>query len=234
MTPMPRRAQPSSRLRVAGIETTVTYKPIKTIRVRVLPPDARVAVSAPVGVSEEAVEDFVRRHSAWIVDAQARVRMAAPVAEPLVDGGRARVWGRWHELRTVPGVTAGATLEAGSVLLGGSDEEARRRGLEGLYRRELEAALPGLRAEWEPRVGRSPSLIRLRRMTTRWGTCNTRSAAITLNVALAEHPPSALEYVLVHELVHLHERGHGPGFVAWMDRLIPDWRVRRRSLHGRA
>ena len=234
MTPMPRRAQLSSRLRVAGIETMVTYKHIKTIRVRVLPPDGRVAVSAPVGVPEDAVEDFVRRHSAWIVEAQARVRMAAPVAEPLVDGGRARVWGRWYELRTVPAVKAGGTLEAGTVLLGGPDEEARRRGLEGLYRREIEAALPALQAEWEPRVGRSASLIRLRRMTSRWGTCNTRSAAITINVALAEHPPSALEYVLVHELVHLHERGHGPGFVAWMDRLLPDWRVRRRSLHGRA
>ena len=194
-----------------------------------------MAVSAPVGVSEEAVEDFVR--AAQRVD-----RRRAGTGQDGRAGRRAA--GRW---RTGPGLGAGGTscgpcpgsqpgprLRRTAVLLGGSDEEARRRGLEGLYRRELEAALPGLRAEWEPRVGRSPSLIRLRRMTTRWGTCNTRSAAITLNVALAEHPPSALEYVLVHELVHLHERGHGPGFVAWMDRLIPDWRVRRRSLHGRA
>lgn len=234
MTPMPRRAHLSSRLRVVGLETTVTYKPIKTIRVRVLPPDGRVAVSAPVGFSEEAVEDFVRRHRAWILVAQARVRMAAPVAEPLVDGGRAMVWGRWHEVRTEPAVRARATLEAGTVVLAGQDDEGRRRGLDRLYRREIEAALPALRAEWEARVGRSASLIRLRRMSTRWGTCNTNSAAITINVALAEHPPSALEYVLVHELVHLRERGHGPGFVDWMDRLMPDWRIRRRSLHSRA
>ena len=63
-------------------------------------------------------------------------------------------------------------------------------------------------------------------MTTRWGSCNTGSRSITLNIALAEHPPEALESVLVHEMVHLWERGHGPRFQRLMDEMLPDWRAR--------
>ena len=70
-------------------------------------------------------------------------------------------------------------------------------------------------------------------MTTRWGSCNTRTGAITLNLALAEHPVEALESVLVHELVHLWERGHGPRFQRLMDEVLPDWRERRAALNER-
>lgn len=234
MVRMSPRAAAVSLLRVAGVEAEITYKPITTIRLRVLPPDGRVAVSVPVSVADSAVRSFVESNREWIATAQAKVRLLNPGPEPLDDGGRARLWGRWHEVSVGPGSRPSAGLRGDALVLSGIDEEARRRGLEALYRRELEAALPALREAWEPRVGREASLVRLRRMTTRWGTCNTRSAAITLNVALAEHPPTALEYVLVHELVHLHERGHGPGFVSRMDALLPEWRVRRRALQSRA
>ena len=230
---MPRRSASTSLLRVAGVDAEVTYKAIRNLRLRVVPPDGRVAVSVPFGVSEHAVRTFVEGHREWIAAAQAKVRRIEPRPQAL-DDGRARVWGAWHNVIKGAGDRPSAGFSAGGVVLSGRDEEERRRGLEGLYRRELEMALPALRDEWEARVGRQASLIRLRRMTTRWGTCNTRTGAITLNVALAEHPPSALEYVLVHELVHLHERGHGPGFIAWMDALIPDWRARRGALNGRA
>lgn len=92
----------------------------------------------------------------------------------------------------------------------------------------------GLFAMWEPRVGREHQALKLRRMTSRWGTCNTKAATITLNTALAERPPEALEYVVVHELMHLIERGHGSRFKAGMDQLLLDWRARRRALRGPA
>ncbi|NHB83830.1 M48 family metallopeptidase [Tessaracoccus sp. HDW20] len=94
--------------------------------------------------------------------------------------------------------------------------------------------MPGLFGVWQGRIGREASLVRLRRMTTRWGTCNTRTGAITLNVALAEYRPEMLEYVVVHELVHLWERGHGPAFTARMDAHLPDWRSRKAALRGAA
>lgn len=233
MSGMSPRTVSTAVLRLDGVVAEVSYKTIKNLRLRVLPPDGRVAVSAPVGVPVERVAEFVAANRAWIARSQTTVRMATPVREPLTDGGRVRVWGRWHEVRTREAGRASARIDGDAVVVAGPDEDARRRAVDALYRRELDAALGPLRPRWETRIGRSASVVRWRRMTSRWGTCNTRTGVITLNLALAEYEPWAVEYVLVHELVHLHERGHGAGFVAWMDSVLPDWRARRRALRGR-
>ena len=100
-------------------------------------------------------------------------------------------------------------------------------------RRELRRTIPPLLAEWAPRVGvPTPDFI-IRRMTTRWGTCNVRARRITLNLELARREPELLEYVVVHELAHLIESGHNHRFYAVMDRALPDWRLKRKALnHG--
>ncbi|GAA4906649.1 SprT family zinc-dependent metalloprotease [Tessaracoccus lubricantis] len=219
-------------LQVGGVRAEVTYKPIKSLRMRVTPPDGVVKISVPLGLPPGTVEEFVRSHEQWLLKARQQVRLAHPPEEPLADGGRARLWGRWHEVRVEDAPRAGGRLDGDLLVLSGPDEAARRRGLENLHRRELQAVVPGLFAAWEPLVGRRHASLRLRRMTSRWGTCNTRTAAITINTALAERPQTALEYVVVHELMHLVERGHGPRFVAGMDELMPDWRQRRAALRG--
>lgn len=229
---MKRPAPDTVPLRVQGIDAELTYKAMRTIRLRVLPPDGRVAVSAPIGVPAAEVEAFVASNRAWIVRNQAKVRLAAPVKEPLVDGGTALLWGNPFTVSVQDAPRPRGVIEDAIIELRGSTQEALEQALEEVYRSELADEIGMLRARWEPAVGRSASQIRLRRMKTRWGSCNTRSAAITLNTALAERTPDALEYVLVHELVHLHERGHGPKFVAWMNALMPDWRVRRSRLRG--
>lgn len=230
---MTKRRQQVSLLQVGSVRAEVTYKQVKNLRMRVVPPDGDIKVSVPWGVPVETVTEFIRRHEQWLAHTRNRVRLASPISEPLIDGGRARLWGHWHEVQIEAAARAGAGLRDGRLILSGPDEPAHRRGLENLYRRELSKALPGLFALWEPRVGREHAALKLRRMTTRWGTCNTQTAAITLNTALAEQPPEALEYVVVHELMHLIERGHGPRFAAGMDALLPDWRERRRALQGR-
>lgn len=222
----------TSLLQVGSVRAEVTYKHIKNLRLRVVPPDGEVKISVPWGVPEETVMEFVRSHEAWLAQARERIRRACPPKEVLADGGRTRLWGRWREVRVEEGARAWARLKGDQIVLSGPDEEAHRRGLENLYRRELADAVPVLFAEWEPRVGHRHQKLRLRRMTSRWGSCNVRTASITLNTALAEYPPEALEYVVVHELMHLVERSHGPRFVAGMDRLLPDWRARRQALRG--
>ncbi|MDR0627008.1 MAG: M48 family metallopeptidase, partial [Bifidobacteriaceae bacterium] len=99
--------------------------------------------------------------------------------------------------------------------------------LECLYERELHQAASGLLDRWEPRVGRRASRVTLRWMKTRWGSCNSKTGRVCLNLALAALPPRYLEQVVVHELIHLIESNHGPRFVAWMDRMLPDWRETR-------
>lgn len=229
---MPRRL-PSHQITHAGHPVEVTYKDVRHLRLRVLPPNGRLAASVPFGVSEASLRAFIDNQGPWIAKAQQRVRMAQPVVEPLEDGGRSRLWGQWREVRIIPGNQNQCRLVGDTIMLTGADQAARLRAIGTLHKSEMNAVLPGLLESWEPRIGKESGAVKLRRMTSRWGSCNTVSGAITLNTALAEHPPSALEYVLVHELVHLWERGHGAAFVARMDHHLPDWRARRAALRGR-
>lgn len=100
-------------------------------------------------------------------------------------------------------------------------------------RRELKRAIPPLLAEWAPRMGVAVPDFTIRRMTTRWGTCNIKARRITLNLELSRREPELLEYVVVHELAHLIERGHNAKFYAVMDAALPEWRLLRKALnHG--
>nr|WP_277926894.1 SprT family zinc-dependent metalloprotease [Adlercreutzia sp. JBNU-10] len=98
------------------------------------------------------------------------------------------------------------------------------------WRAVVEACVPALIAAWEPIMGVRAGTVAYRNMTSRWGSCQPSTGRICINVRLALYPPECLEYVVVHELCHLIERGHGPRFQAAMDRLMPDWRARRAKL----
>ena len=215
-----------------GYGALVTYKAMKRLRVRIKPPDGAVTVSAPIDTPDHVIERFLDANHQWILQTQAAVRLRSPHPERLVTGGRVRLWGTWHEVERLESTRASAKLVGNRIHIRcpTGDDEAARRAVESLYRREMAPALDRLREEWEPRVGRSAAGTKLRRMTSRWGSCNTVTAVITFNTALARFEPEALEFVVVHELVHLLERGHGPVFKAHMSALLPDWSARRRLL----
>ncbi|WP_217126911.1 M48 family metallopeptidase [Hydrogenophilus thiooxidans] len=104
--------------------------------------------------------------------------------------------------------------------------------VEAWLRAELKTRVAALIAQWAPRMGVTVADWGIKRMKTRWGTCNVRARRIWLNPALIAHPPACLEYVVVHELTHLLERHHNARFHAWMDRFLPDWRTRQAQLNG--
>ena len=222
----------STLLQLNGFAAHVTYKDVKRLRVRITPPDGSVTVSAPHGTAEQAIHRFLTDNILWILQTQTTVRLRSPMPQHLVTGGRIRLWGTWRELEVRDAARATARLQDGRVHIRrpAHDEEAARRGVEGLYRREMGVALTDMLRQWEPQVGRSAAGTKLRRMTSRWGSCNTMTSVITFNTALARFPLEALEFVVVHELVHLLERGHGPVFKAHMNRLLPDWSTRRQLL----
>jgi len=101
-------------------------------------------------------------------------------------------------------------------------------------RRRLKSSVPPVVAQWAKVMGLATPDVSIRRMTSRWGTCNTKTKHITLNLELAQRDETLLEYVIVHELAHLVERGHNARFYAVMDAHLPDWRLRRRVLNGSA
>lgn len=98
------------------------------------------------------------------------------------------------------------------------------------WRAVVEACVPVLVERWEPILGVKAGPLACRNMTSRWGSCQPATGRICINVRLALYPPECLEYVVVHELCHLRERGHGPQFKALMDAVLPDWRERRAKL----
>ena len=227
---MHRRPSRVSHVHIAGIDIEWTSKDIKNIRLRVVPPDGTVKLSVPFGTDVDRVRAFVLEQRDWVLKAQARLRLAPKPTDPLVDGGRARLWGAWHEVHVVEGPRPDVRVVDGRIVITVPEGGDRVAALDTLYRRELERVLPGLLETWVERTERGPTKVQLRRMKTRWGSCTKTTGAMRLNLRLAEYPPEALEYVLVHELTHLWESNHGPNFYALLGGWLPDWRRRRMLL----
>lgn len=235
-------------MRIEGIDIEVSRKAIKTIRVAVKSPDGRVCMSAPLAVPDSVLTAFIAQRLDWIREHRSRIlARAAPRRPDYLDGETLRLFGKDVILRIVAGrgrpkarLLAGGDLVELAVDEGRSgapaptmDEKGRAeraKAIESLYRAELSRLIPDLLLVWEARLKVKAEDWGLRRMKTRWGSCNPRARRICLNIELGRRPPSCLEYVLVHELAHLLESGHGPAFKAILDANLPDWRLRRKLL----
>jgi predicted metal-dependent hydrolase len=113
----------------------------------------------------------------------------------------------------------------------GSDTAQRERVLFTWYRRQLKQLIPPLVAKWEAIIGVEVAEWRVKQMKTRWGACNPEARRIWLNLELIKKPASCVEYIVVHEVVHLLERRHNEQFTAYMDKFLPHWRLLRDELN---
>lgn len=222
--------QSKSLLRVGELEIAVTRKAMKYIRLKVTPPCGDVVVSAPHRVSNREIAAMVNERLSWIHRERAEFQRLAHVASPNYESDEMHpLWGKPYKLRLQ--VAAGRrrtclTNQDEIVLYVKPDDDTSRRAcqLEDFYRAQLSQALQPLLPAWQQRTQRQVNFLGIKRMKTRWGSCNISRARIWLNLELAKHPIECLEYVLVHELVHLYERGHGAKFRALMDAYLPTWR----------
>ena len=195
----------------------------------VFPPDGRVRVSAPSRLGDAAVRRAVESRLEWIRRQQENVRKAGFKAppEPVV-GERHYVWGRPYRLHVVEGSTRNRVSFDGSTLMLQARSHARaperQRALDTWYRTQLEAVLPDLIDHWAHIVGVRVDAWRIRKMTSRWGSCDPDARRICVNLQLAQKLPEHLEYILVHELVHFWEPSHNRHFGRLMDRYLPEWR----------
>jgi predicted metal-dependent hydrolase len=224
-------------LTVGDINVDVVYKDIKNLHIGVYPPVGRVRVAAPRHLDDEQVRLAVVKRLPWIRKHQRQLREAERQSErEMVNGESHYLWGRRLRLDLVPGAGRPRVEIQGNhlVLRGaeGADAATRARVLERFYRRQLQAEIRGLIEKWEPRIGRPVSGWTVRRMRTKWGSCKRETARLWFNLELAKKPPRCAEYMVVHEMVHLLERGHGERFVALMDHHLPDWRQRRDELNA--
>lgn len=236
MPPKPSAPAATTVRTVAGIELELTFKRVKRLSLRVYPPDGRVRLTAPRGTSHAAIEAAVAGRATWIRDHQRRFRaMPQPASTQYITDETHYLEGIPYRLQLQPGARGQVTLAGDRMLLPvtpacGPEDRARR--LERWYRHRLQAALPPLVSSWSARLAVPEPEYRVKRMTTRWGSCNPRARRIWLALALAQRRPALLEYVVVHELAHLLVADHGPAFRALMSRHLPDWRALDRELNA--
>lgn len=222
---------------VADLDVEVVRKEIKHLHLGVYPPRGRVRVAAPLRYDDEAVRLAVVSRLGWIRRQRARFAGQERQSErEMVAGESHYVRGRRYRLAVIehdgpPRVSLLNDRVLELRVRPGADREKREALLAEWYRRRLRARVPALIAKWEPVVGVQVADWRIRRMRTRWGSCNAAAGRIWLNLELAKKPASCLEYIVVHEMVHLLERRHNDRFRACLDRVMPGWRIHRDALN---
>lgn len=218
-------------MKIDGLEVQVVRKPIKNMYLRIKPPNGVVMISAPRRMAEQTIIDFVRDRRPWIDNHRRRMTLAR---ERSVIGSLGDSWQRGAGHGGVglasggfDGVNNGSSVTTDNAALTWTRELRERASA------NINAQLPALLAKWGPIVGRTPTHITLRVMTSRWGSCTPRTGRVRLNLQLGLMEPQFLEYVLVHEMTHLWESGHGTGFQRRMTTYLPNWKALRRDLNRR-
>jgi predicted metal-dependent hydrolase len=225
-------------LTISGVAVEVVRKAIKNLHLGVYPPDGRVRVAVPLAVSDPAVRVAVIGKLRWIRRQQATFAHQARQPQRLMMAGESHYFlGQRYRLALVE--TRGRcdvilrnrkVMEVHARPQGGTGH--RERVLRRWYRERLRQLVSPLVAKWESKLGVRVATWGIKAMKTRWGTCNSRTKSIWLNLELAKKPPECLEYLVVHELVHLLVRHHDDEFRALMDRHFPRWRQVRRELNA--
>jgi predicted metal-dependent hydrolase len=224
-------------LTIRGINVDVVYKDIKNLHIGVYPPVGRVRVAAPARLDEEQVRLAVIHRLPWIRRQREQLQDATrQSAREMVTGESHYVWGRRTRLKVIerPGR---AHIEVGGDRLllyvpEDTDIDARRKLLQDWQRKQLRVAIPDVIGRWEPIIGRQVPRWSVRRMKTKWGSCNRETGHIWFNLELVKKHPLCLEYIVVHEMAHLLVHSHGERFAKLMDGFMPDWRTRRDELNA--
>lgn len=222
---------------VNGIEVSVTKKAIKNMHLYVKPPDGHVEVSAPANLSNESIKIFVRTKIGWIKRQREKFeQQPRQTAREYVSGEALYVWGRQYYLLVNYSSRGNSLVLDGdrAILTVREESTAEQRGhfINEWYREILKVEIERVLPKWEQITGLYPDGWQTKNMTTRWGTCNVKMRKIWLNLQLAKKTPECLEYVIVHELMHLVEKSHNEKFVALMDKYLPNWREIQKSLNG--
>jgi predicted metal-dependent hydrolase len=222
-------------LNISGIPIEVYKKDIKNMHLYVKPPNGNVTVSAPLTMSDEAIERFVRTKVSWIKKQIAKFDDQPRQSErEYVSGETLYVWGKQYYLQTKYGNKNSLMLSGDKAVLTVRKESTanqRENFVREWYRKLLKAEIERLLPKWEKMTGLKAAGWQTKYMTTRWGSCNTKTGKIWINLQLAKKTPECLEYIILHELIHLVEKTHNEQFVSLMDKYMPMWREIKATLN---
>lgn len=224
--------------KIGGIDVEVNRKNIKNIHLSVLPPNGRVRLSVPSSTGEQAIRLAIVNKLAWIKKQQLDfAEQPRQSIREMVNGECHYLWGRKYRLAIKKTQGKYAVIAKGNAKLelAVSDSTTTVNKLKLLncfYRDEMQRSLSKLLPLWQKKLGAKENALGIKKMKTKWGSCNIQAKRIWLNLELAKKPIECMEYILVHELVHLLERHHNERFRSIMDKHMPNWKERRDLLNS--
>jgi predicted metal-dependent hydrolase len=227
----------ATQITLGEIAVDVVFKDIKNVHLSVYPPAGRVRISAPSRMSVDTVRLFAVSKLGWIKQQQKRLQaQARETPREYLDRESHYLWGKRYLLKVVendspPEVT---TRHKQMILQvrPGTEDKRKKEILEAWYRQRLRETVAPMIATREPSLGVKVEKVFVQQMKTKWGSCNPKSATIRINTELAKKPPECLEYLVLHEMVHLLEPTHNHRFISLMDQFMPNWKIHRQVLNG--
>jgi len=222
---------------VGGVTVDVVRKAIKNLHLGVYPPHGRVRVAAPLAVSDDAVRLAVIGKLGWIKRQQSKFEAQPRQSQREMTHGESHYFlGQRFRLRVTEHDGPASVLVRSTKFIDlyvrpQTRTEQREQVLQRWYRARLKALIAPLLEKWQPVLGVQVSDWAVKKMKTKWGSCSVDARRIWFNLELAKKPRQCLEYIAVHEMVHLLERHHNDRFTALMDRFLPQWRVCRDELN---
>ncbi len=224
------------KIKVSNFEVDVIRKDIKNMHLAVYPPTGRIRLSAPTSANAEMVRLFAISKIGWIKkhiknfnDQPRETRRSYQTGESHYFLGK-RYLLKVYEKPGASEIKIGNT----KILLfvkDATNAALKANNMKEWYRSQLKLILPSLISKWEKEIGVKSNDWAVKQMRTKWGACNTEEKRIWLNLELIKKPLICIEYIIVHELVHLLERNHNENFVRHMDNFMPKWRHHRNELN---
>lgn len=222
---------------VSNITIDVVRKDIKNLHLAVYPPSGRVRIATPLNVDDETVRLFAISKLTWIKKHRGGfANQRRETKREYISGESHYVEGHRYLLNVIyhnatPTVKIRNKKYLDLYVRPNNSTEQRERVMKKWYRQRLKDKIPSLIEKWQRLVGVQVNDWKIRQMKTKWGTCQREAKRIWLNLELAKKPVHCLEYIIVHELVHLSVRHHNDQFLALMDKLIPQWKFYQSELN---
>jgi predicted metal-dependent hydrolase len=223
-------------INLGNINIAIIAKDIKNVHLAVLPPLGRVRISAPKRMNLEAIRMFAITKLSWIKRQQSKMlKQEREGVKNYVNRESHYFLGKRYLLKVVE-VNHKPTvlLNHSNIVLNikpNFSPEQRQILLQEWYRFKLKETAIKMIKKWERKMNVEVGELAIRKMKTRWGSCNQQSKKIHLNLELAKKPLQCLEYIIVHEMVHLLERKHSERFVACMNKFLPNWKSYKENLN---
>jgi predicted metal-dependent hydrolase len=218
------------------IKAEVLYKDIKNLHLSVYPPNGAVRISAPLRLDIDTIRAFAISKLEWIRKQQSILReQARETPRDFISRESHYYLGKLFllkisELQATPSVILNHDT-IGMHIRPGTPPEKRELILDEWYRKRLKEIVPRYIKQWEPKLNVKVNSFGIKKMKTKWGSCNHKAGRIWLNLELAKKPLPCIEYVVVHEMVHLIERKHSQAFTAHMDNYLPMWKSYKTELN---